>query len=174
MAVLQICAEKLDDISIADTTFPVLYPGGLIKCKSETIVSISDCHIISTMKFRDDRGVLSVFEEFKGVPFRIRRVFFLSEIPHGASRGGHAHKAIHQFVIAISGGFDLVLDDGTESKSIFLDNSDHGVHVVPGVWGGLHNFTTGAICMVLASDLFREDDYIRNYSEFRKFVVSQT
>lgn len=129
--------------------------------------------MVSTVQFLDDRGVLSVFEEFNGVPFRIRRVFLLSEVPHGASRGGHAHKAIHQFVIAISGSFDLILNDGIRSKSVSLNNSDHGIHVVPGIWGDLYNFTSDAICMVLASDLFLEDDYIRDYSEFRKFVMSQ-
>ena len=136
-------------------------------------MSINDCHVVSTVQFRDHRGVLSVFEEFDGVPFRIRRVYCLSEVPPGASRGGHAHRAIHQFIIAISGSFDLVLNDGKQSKRICLNNSDHGVHVVPGIWRDLHNFVPGAICMVLASDLFREDDYIRDYSEFREYVMGQ-
>ena len=137
-------------------------------------MSIRDCKVVSTVQFRDHRGVLSVFEELDNVPFRIRRVYFLSDVPAGASRGGHAHKAIHQLFVAISGSFDLVLDDGKQSKSLSLNNSDQGIHVVPGIWRDLHNFAPGSICMVLASDLFREDDYIRDYSEFREFVMSQT
>ena len=114
------CACTLDDISTTNATIYILWPSGLIKCKLGTFVSINDCHVVSTAQFRDHRGILSVFEEFDGVPFRIRRVYCLSEVPPGTSRGGHAHKAIHQFVIAISGSFDLVLNDGKQSKRIQL------------------------------------------------------
>ncbi len=122
-------------------------------------------------QYRDERGVLSVFEELNGVPFRIRRAYCLAEVPDGASRGGHAHKAIDQLFIAISGSFELVLDDGVRSRSFVLDSSDRGVHVTPGIWRDLHSFTSDAVCLVLASEPYDEDDYIRDYSAFQEYVA---
>jgi hypothetical protein len=102
------------------------------------------------------------------VPFDIRRVYYLYDVPGGAERGGHAHKDLHQLIIAMSGSFDVVLDDGNGKKRFHLNRSYHGLFVCPMIWRELDNFSSGSVCMVLASNLYDEEDYFRNYSDYQR------
>ncbi|WP_164102727.1 sugar 3,4-ketoisomerase [Candidatus Laterigemmans baculatus] len=129
--------------------------------------------LIRLPKIEDDRGSLSFIEGTHHIPFEIRRVFYLYGIPGGAERGGHAHKLLHQFIVAVSGSFDIVLDDGVVEKRFHLDRPDLGVHVVPMIWAAIENFSPGSVCMVVASDLYDEADYYRDYSDFRSALASQ-
>jgi len=106
----------------------------------------------------------------KNVPFEVKRVYYLYDVPGGEGRGGHAHKELQQFIIAVSGAFDVLLDDGTNKKIVHLDRSFYGLHVVPGIWRELLNFSSGAVCLVLASHLFDADDYLRDYNSFLNFT----
>ena len=129
-------------------------------------MSIADCKIIDLHKIQDPRGNLTFIESGHHVPFDIQRVYYLYDVPGGAERGGHAHKALHQLIIAMSGSFDVVLDDGREKKRFHLNRSYKGLYVCPMMWRELDNFSSGSVCMVLASDKFSEDDYYRDYSEY--------
>lgn len=115
---------------------------------------------------QDPRGNLTFIEGGSHVPFDIQRVYYLYDVPGGAERGGHAHKDLHQLIIAMSGSFDVVLDDGIEKKRFHLNRSYHGLYVCPMMWRELNNFSSGSVCMVLASNKFDEDDYYRNYTAF--------
>lgn len=132
------------------------------------MTTVEDCEIIELPKITDRRGNLSVIEG-ETAPFEIKRVYYLYDIPGGSKRGGHAHKNLHQFLIALSGSFDVVLKDGTKNKKIILNNPNIGLLIKPGIWRELENFSSGAVCLVLASDLYDEDDYIRNLKEFKLF-----
>lgn len=127
---------------------------------------LSDCIIIDLPKISDPRGNLTFFEESRHIPFNIRRVYYLYDVPGGSERGGHAHKNLHQFMIAISGSFDVLLDDGKERKRIRLDRPYYGLYICPMIWRELDNFSSGSVCMVVASEYYDESDYFRNYSEF--------
>jgi len=100
------------------------------------------------------------------VPFDLARVYYLYDVPGGAERGGHAHKGLHQLIIAMSGSFDVVLDDGCEKKRVHLNRSNYGLYVCPMIWRELDNFSSGSVCMVLASNLYDEEDYYRDYDEY--------
>ena len=100
------------------------------------------------------------------IPFDIKRVFYLYDVPGGSDRGSHAHKNLHQFIVAMSGSFDMVLDDGKDQKRFLLNRSYYGLYVSPMMWSRLDNFSSGAVCMVLASERYSEDDYYRNYADF--------
>lgn len=125
-----------------------------------------NCHIIEFPRITDPRGTLTFVEGGRHVPFDLRRVYYLYDVPGGAERGGHAHKALHQVIIAISGSFDIHLDDGTEKQTITLNRSYQGLYVCPMIWREIDNFSSGAVCMVLASEFYDERDYYRNYEEF--------
>ena len=127
---------------------------------------IDDCRIIDLPRINDPRGNLTFVEGGNHIPFDIRRVYYLYDVPGGAERGGHAHKALSQLIIATSGAFDIHLDDGCSKKTIRLDRSYKGLYVCPMIWREMDNFSSGAVCMVLASEIYDEDDYYRNYSEF--------
>lgn len=127
---------------------------------------IEFCKIIDLPKISDPRGNLTFVEGGNHVPFDIKRVYYLYDVPGGAERGGHAHKALHQLIIAISGSFDIHLDDGHEKKTIHMNRSYYGLYVCPMIWREIDNFSSGAVCMVLASNYFDEDDYYRDYSKF--------
>ncbi|MBK9162185.1 MAG: WxcM-like domain-containing protein [Nitrosomonadales bacterium] len=127
---------------------------------------ISDCKLVDLPKITDPRGNLSFIEGGKHVPFDIRRVYYLYDVPGGADRGSHAHKKLHQFIVAMSGSFDVVLDDGKEQRRFHLNRSHYGLLVCPMMWRYLDNFSSGAVCMVLASDYYDENDYHRNYDDF--------
>jgi dTDP-4-dehydrorhamnose 3,5-epimerase-like enzyme len=117
------------------------------------------------------RGNLSVIEG-DIIPFEIKRVYYLFDVPYGSYRGGHAHKKLHQFLIALSGSFDVVIDDGKIKERIALNNPSQGLLITSGIWRELESFSSGAVCLVLASDVFDEDDYIRDYDMFKLFVSS--
>lgn len=137
-------------------------------------MKLDECRIIDLPVINDARGNLSYIEENRHIPFDIRRVYYLYDVPGGATRGGHAHKDLHQLIIAMSGSFDVVLDDGAGKKRFHLNRSYHGLYVCPMVWRELDNFSSGSVSMVLASDYFDESDYFRDYSEFVDSVRSST
>lgn len=128
--------------------------------------NIDLCKIIELPKISDPRGNLTFVEGGNQVPFDIQRVYYLYDVPLGAERGGHAHKGLHQLIISISGSFDVVLDDGVNRKRVHLSRSYSGLYVCPMIWRELDNFSSGSVCMVLASNRYDEEDYFRNYSEF--------
>jgi dTDP-4-dehydrorhamnose 3,5-epimerase-like enzyme len=115
----------------------------------------------------EPRGNLSFIEGQRQIPFDIQRVYYLYDVPGGAVRGGHAHKNLQQVIIALSGSFDVVVDDGTDRKKISLNRSYHGLYLPNMIWRELENFSSGAVCLVLASAYYEEDDYIRDIAQFR-------
>lgn len=127
---------------------------------------IDRCCILELPKISDPRGNLTFIEANRHIPFEIRRVYYLYDVPGGAERGGHAHKALHEFIIAISGSFDVVLDDGSHKKRFHLNRSYFGLYICPMIWRELDNFSSGAVCMVLASDFYDESDYLRDYDAY--------
>jgi dTDP-4-dehydrorhamnose 3,5-epimerase-like enzyme len=131
-------------------------------------MSLKDCNIIDLPKISDPRGNLTFIEGNRHIPFDIRRVYYLYDVPGGAERGGHAHKALSQLIIAISGSFDVILDEGGEKKRFHLNRSYEGLYVCPMMWRELDNFSSGSVCMVLASNIYDEADYYRTYNEYLK------
>jgi len=129
-------------------------------------MSIEECKIIDLPKISDPRGNLTFIEGNQHIPFDIRRVYYLYDVPGGAERGGHAHKALSQLIIAMSGSFDVILDDGGEKKRFHLNRSYQGLYVCPMMWRELDNFSSGSVCMVLASNIYEESDYYRDYNEY--------
>lgn len=129
-------------------------------------VSVFDCGLFNLNKNHDKEGNLTYIYQNVHVPFKIDRVFYSYDIPGGEDRGGHAHKKCHQFIIAASGSFEVVLDDGLNKKTVTLNRPFRGLHVPPGVWASEQGFSSGSICLVLASDGYDENDYIRNYNDF--------
>jgi hypothetical protein len=127
---------------------------------------LSKCTLIELPKITDPRGNLTFIEGGRHIPFDIQRVYYLYDVPGGAERGGHAHKALHQLIIAMSGSFDVVLDDGIDKKRIHLNRSYNGLYVCPMIWRELDNFSSGSVCMVVASNLYDESDYYGDYSEY--------
>ena len=121
--------------------------------------------IVNIPKIEDPRGNLSVIEK-EVVPFEIKRVYYLYDVPAGAERGGHAHKKLQQFLVALSGSFDVILNDGKEEKIVTLNKPFEGLLITNGIWRELKNFSSGAVCLVVASDVFSEADYIREFHEF--------
>lgn len=127
---------------------------------------LSDCSLITLPRHSERSGSLTAVESDKPIPFDIARVFYLYDIPGGESRGGHAHYECHQLLIAASGAFDVKIDDGTSSKIYRLDRPYYGLHIPPGIWAEEISFSSGSICLVLASHPYEEADYIRDYQEF--------
>jgi dTDP-4-dehydrorhamnose 3,5-epimerase-like enzyme len=130
------------------------------------MMDVNNCKIIELPKIADPRGNLTFVEANRHVPFDIQRVYYLYDVPGGAERGGHAHKALHQLIIAMSGSFDVVLDDGRQKKRVHLARSYYGLYVCPMIWRELDNFSSGSVCMVLASNVYEESDYYREYRGF--------
>ena len=134
------------------------------------MTTVYDCSVIELSKHHSDRkGNLSVVENEISVPFDVKRTYYLYDVPGGESRGGHAHKGLHQLIVAVSGSFSVTLDDGSIKRTYTLNRPYQGLLVVPGIWRTLDDFSSGAVCMVLASEVYTEDDYIRSYEGFIKF-----
>lgn len=133
-----------------------------------------DYELIDLPKITDPRGNLTVAEQMKNVPFHIKRVYWTYDVPGGESRGGHAHKALYQLVVAMSGSFTVTLDNGEEQQTILLNHPWQGLLIKPNTWRTLDDFSSGAVCMVLASELFEEEDYIYDYNEFIRYTKNQT
>ena len=131
--------------------------------------TVYDCHVLPLDKIHNRAGNITIIEGENNIPFPIRRIYYLYDIPGGESRGGHAHKELHQLIVAASGSFDVLLDDGQNKKIVKLNRPNYGLLVVPGIWRELFEFSSGAICMVLASHKYDEKDYLREYLEFQNF-----
>jgi len=131
-------------------------------------MNIDRCQLIDLPKLSDPRGNLTFIEAGNHIGFDIKRVYYLYDVPGGSERGGHAHKELHQLIIAISGSFDVVLDDGKSKKRIHLARSYYGLYVCPMIWRELDNFSSGSVCMVLASNKYDESDYYRDYRLFMR------
>jgi hypothetical protein len=128
--------------------------------------TVYDCNIIQLPKVHNRAGNITALENNISLPFEVKRVYYLYDVPGGEERGGHAHKELQQFIIAVSGAFDVVLNDGVNRKTVHLDRPFNGLHIVPGIWRELVNFSSGSICLVLASHKYEESDYIREFQDF--------
>lgn len=133
--------------------------------------SVYDCSILRLEKIHNRAGNITVVTGEETLPFPIRRVYYLYDIPGGEERGGHAHRGLHQFIVAVSGSFEVMLDDGKNKKIVRLNRPDFGLLVVPGIWRELFEFSSGSVCLVLASEIYSESDYIRDYREFKTLKV---
>lgn len=129
-------------------------------------MSIHNCKIIELPKISNAQGNLTFIEGDNHIPFDIQRVYYLYDVPGGATRGGHAHKDLHQLIVAMSGSFDILIDDGTEKQRFHLNRSYQGLYICPMIWRELDNFSSGSVCMVLASNRYDEDDYHRDYQTY--------
>ena len=134
-------------------------------------MKLANCHIINLPKITDARGNLTFIEGNIHVPFAVQRVYYLYDVPGGAERGGHAHKDLEQLIIAISGSFDVILDDGKDKKRVHLNRSYNCLYVCPMIWRELDNFSSASVCMVLASNRYDEDDYYRDYAKFLSDIL---
>ncbi len=128
--------------------------------------TINDCNIIQLPKISERKGAITPIYSSEHVPFQIERVFYLYDVPGGEGRGAHAHKALHQFIVSVMGAFDVVMDDGKEKRRVRLDRAFYGLYIPPMIWAHEENFSSGGICLVLASMTYDESDYIRNYNDF--------
>lgn len=133
-------------------------------------MGIDACRVLEFPKIKDHRGNLTFLEGGRHVPFEIRRVYYLYDVPGGESRAGHAHQALASVIIAINGSFDVVIDDGRQRRTIRLSRANEGLYLCPGIWRELHNFTSGSVSLVLASEFYDENDYYRDYDVFVKAV----
>jgi len=136
-------------------------------------VALEACRIVELPRISDPRGNLTFIEGDRHVPFTIRRVYYLYDVPGGAERGGHAHRHLEQLIVAMSGSFDVVLDDGTNRTRFHLNRSYNGMYVCPMTWRELDNFSSGSVCMVLASRPYEESDYYRDYERFLEEARAQ-
>jgi hypothetical protein len=133
-------------------------------------MNLKGCKVIELPKITDPRGNLTFVESERHIPFEIKRIFYLYDVPGGEARAGHALKECHQFIIAISGSFDLILDDGTRRKRFNLNRPNYGLYVPPLIWREIDNFSTNSVCLVIASKFYDEADYFREYREFIKVI----
>lgn len=136
----------------------------------EKCSNLDQCKVLTFPKVTDFRGNLSFIEENRQVPFDIKRVYYLYDVPSGATRGGHAHKQLQQLIIALSGSFDVILDDGFKKRKFFLNRPHYGVYIPPKIWRELENFSSNSVALALVSEVYDESDYIREYSDFKKMV----
>jgi len=132
--------------------------------------TVYDCELYELPVIKNRAGNITPIEGLRNLPFKIKRVFYLYDIPGGADRGAHAHKKCHQFLIAASGSFDIVLNDGIVKKTVTLNRPYHGLHIPPKIWAAEQNFSSGSICLVLTSHIYDENDYIRDYEFFLKSI----
>ena len=136
--------------------------------------NIHSCNVVELKKIHNPAGNITIVQNGWHKDFDFRRVYYLYDVPGGSERGGHAHKALYQLIVAASGSFDVILDDGRNKKIIQLNRPYFGLLVVPGIWREIINFSSGAICLVLASHKYDESDYIRDYNEFTKYVYNSS
>lgn len=134
--------------------------------------TVYDCSIIELDKHHHEKGNITVVENNTTIPFEVKRTYYLYDVPGGESRGGHAHKELSQLIIAASGSFKVTLDDGNIKRSFLLNRPYQGLYIVPGIWRKLDDFSSGSVCLVLASHLYEEKDYIREYKLFKKFKLN--
>ena len=134
-------------------------------------MNIKDCKLIDLPKIADPRGNLTFIEGYNHIPFAIKRVFYLYDVPGGSDRGGHALKSCHQFLIAMSGSFDVIIYDGKEKQRIHLNRSYYGLHIPPMIWREMDNFSSGSVCLSLASELYDPNDYYRDYNEYLRALA---
>lgn len=127
---------------------------------------VFNCSVIDLSKVHTQAGNITVVENGINIPFNVKRVYYLYDVPGGEERGGHAHYELEQYIVPASGSFDVILDDGVNRKTISLNRPNLALHIVPGLWRELNNFSSGAICLVLASHIYDEKDYIRVYEDF--------
>jgi hypothetical protein len=127
--------------------------------------------ILPLNKIHNRAGNITIVEGNKNVPFDVKRIYYLYDIPGGEDRGGHAHKELRQLIVAASGSFNVLLDDGLNKKVVTLNRPDYGLLVVPGIWRELMEFSSGAICLVLASEIYQESDYLRTYESFKNYIT---
>lgn len=132
-------------------------------------MTVYDCSIVELPRHTDRAGNISIAENNINLPFEVKRVFYTYDIPGGVDRGAHAHKECHQFLIAASGSFEVEMDDGVNKKTIVLNRPYNGLHIPPGIWASQKDFSSGAVCLVLASEGFEEEDYIRDYQDFKEY-----
>lgn len=133
---------------------------------SPNMTTINDCTVLNIAKVHDTRGNLSVIQG-EDIPFEMKRVYYLYDIPSGGRRGGHSHKEQHELLVALSGSFDVILNDGKHQKTVTLNKPNSGLLIPNGMWRELENFSSGSVCLVLASGLFEEEDYIRDFDEYQ-------
>ncbi len=133
-----------------------------------TKTTVADCRLVELPKIHDPRGNLTFIEGGGHIPFDIARVYYLYDVPGGSERGGHGHRGLQQLIVAMSGSFDVVLHDGRQEKRFHLNRSYYGLYVCPMIWRELDNFSSGAVCMVLASNRYSEDDYLRDWDQFAR------
>ena len=131
--------------------------------------TVQDCSIIELDKRHHEKGNITVVENNQEIPFEVKRIYFLYDVPGGEARGGHAHKDLRQLIVAASGSFCVNLDDGNSKRTIFLNRPYQGLLIVPGIWRELDDFSSGSVCLVLASECYDEKDYLREYEEFTRF-----
>ncbi len=131
--------------------------------------TVYDCTIVNLPQVHNGAGNITAIENNKNIPFSVKRIYYLYDIPGGEDRGAHAHKELEQFIIAASGSFDVTIDDGLNKRTFSLNHPNRALHLVPGLWRELSNFSSGAICLVLASEKYDEKDYIRDYNQFIKW-----
>ena len=128
--------------------------------------TVYGCSVIELKKNHRGKGNLTVVQNNIEVPFEVKRCYYLYDVPGGEERGGHAHKELHQLIVAASGSFDVILNDGNIKRTISLNRPYYGLLVVPGIWRELNNFSSGSVCLVLASEVYQKEDYIRSYNDF--------
>jgi hypothetical protein len=133
--------------------------------------SVYDCVVVLLNKNHNRAGNITIVEGQKNVPFDVKRIYYLYDIPGGHDRGGHAHKELRQLIIAASGSFNVIIDDGMNKKIVSLNRPDYGLLVVPGIWRELVEFSSGAVCLVLASQKYDESDYLRKHDDFLEYVL---
>ncbi len=137
--------------------------------KTKHNLNVYDCSVIELPRRKFRAGNISIVENYRNVPFGVKRVFYIYDIPGGEDRGAHSHKECHQFLVAACGSFEIELDDGINKRTITLNRPYYGLHIPPGIWAAEKGFSSGAICLVLASHKYDENDYIRKYENFLKF-----
>jgi len=133
--------------------------------------TVFNCNVLTLPKIHNRAGNITTLNNSVDIPFDVNRVYYLYDVPGGEGRGGHAHKELQQLIVAVSGSFDITIDDGRNKKTVSLNRPYYGLHIIPGIWRDLTNFSSGAICLVLASHIYDANDYIRDYEEFMQMKI---